>query len=181
MNKRIICILLFWLIVAAGCTPKIVITSEPAPDFHLARYRTFAFYEVAASGTGLEENDKPKVALLQNEIARQLQARGLQQVTQNPDLLVNIGIVVEEKVQTRQTNFVTDPPTYIGQRRYTWKSKEVEVGRYKTGTVTLDLVNPDRNELVWQGTAESILQEKDKKLQEQVAKGIQELISRVPQ
>ena len=32
--------------------------------------------------------------------------------------------------------------------RYTWRSREVEVGRYREGTVSVHLVDSDRNELV---------------------------------
>ena len=38
-------------------------------------------------------------------------------------MLINIGIVVEEKIQTREMNLRTDPPMHIGQRNYKWESK----------------------------------------------------------
>lgn len=180
MKIRILSYLLL-LFLAAACSPGINITSEPAPDFNLSGYQTFAFYDVEASGSGLSQNYKPKIDMLKDEIAQQMQRRGLRQVSGSPDLLVNIGVVVKEQVQTRQTDFRTDAPIYIGQRRYTWKSKKVPVGHYKTGTISVDLINNSRNELVWQGAAEGILPDNDKKLRERVQQGVQELISRVPQ
>ncbi|WP_347156507.1 DUF4136 domain-containing protein [Pontibacter chitinilyticus] len=169
------------LLLLAGCSPKIAVTAEPATNFNLSDYHTFAFYDVQASGSGLEPNYRSKVVLLQEEIARQLQAKGLQQATNNPDLLVNIGVVVNQQVQTRETDFRTDAPLYIGQRHYTWKSEEVPVGRYKTGTVSIDLVDSNQNELVWRGTAEGILPHKESKLRERIQEGMQQLIGQLPQ
>lgn len=164
-----------------ACTPSVHVTSEPASGFHLNQYQTFDFVEVDASGDGLGDTYQEEVAYLQEEISRQLEKRGLTRTSEAPDLLVNLGIVVEEKVQTRETNILSDPPQYIGQRRYTWRSREVEVGRYKQGTVSVHLIDSDRSELVWQGTAEAILAGKPGKLKEQIAKGMQELMGQVPQ
>ncbi|WP_018478471.1 DUF4136 domain-containing protein [Pontibacter roseus] len=174
-----------WLVLVLlnfACSPSTKITSEPAPGFSLGRYQTFAFMEVDASGDGLGQKYQPHVTYLQQAIAEQLEHRGLQQSSaDDADVLINLGIVVDEEVQTRQTNIQTDPPYYVGQRRYTWKSKEVEVGRYNVGTVSVHLVERARNELVWQGTAERIISDKPEKLQEQIAKGMAELVTRIPQ
>jgi hypothetical protein len=136
--------------------------------------------EVDASGDGLGTEYQPQVNYLQAEIARQLQMRGLKRSTGEADLLINLGIVVDEQVQTRQTDIRSDPPHYIGQRRYTWKSREVEVGRYNVGTVSVHLVDRKRNEMVWQGTAERVLSDKTEKQQEQISKGMEKLIGSIP-
>lgn len=173
------CILPLLLLLAA-CSPAIEVTTEPAAEFQLSDYKTFDFYEVDASGDGLGDAYQPQIDYLKQEVAEQLSKRGLTRATSEPDLLVNLGVVVEEEVQTRETNIRSDPPQYIGQRRYTWRSKEVEVGRYKEGTVSVHLVDSDRNELVWQGTAETLLRSKPDKLQEQITKGMEKLFSLVP-
>ncbi|GAB3532041.1 hypothetical protein GCM10027443_15230 [Pontibacter brevis] len=155
--------------------------TEPAPGFQLSNYNTFAFYEVEASGEGLSPAYRTQVQYLQQAISDQLEARGLTQSTSEPDLLINLGIVVTEEVQTRETDIRSDPPNYIGQRRYTWRSREVEVGRYREGTVSVHLVDNERNELVWRGRAEAILQRKQAKLQEQIVEGVEEMFRGIPQ
>lgn len=169
------------LLLLAGCAPAIKVNTEPATDFRLSAYNTFAFYDVDASGEALSPNYQPQVQYIQQKIREQLEARGLTYSTSEPDLLINLGIVVDEEVQTRETNIITDPPMYIGQRRYTWRSREVEVGRYREGTVSVHLVDNERNELVWRGTAEAILQSKEAKLQEQIARGVEEMFREIPQ
>lgn len=168
-------------LLAIACAPATRITSEPAPGFSLSPYQTFSFMEVDASGDGLGQNYQTEVSYLQQEIARQLEQRGLRPAAvEEADLLVNLGIVVDDEVQTRQTNILTDPPQYIGQRRYTWQSREVEVGRYQRGTVSVHLVDRERNELVWQGTAARIISDNQAKLREQITGGMEKLIGSIP-
>jgi hypothetical protein len=177
---RYSCILFVLLVM--GCAPATTITSVPEPGFGLSRYQTFSFLEVDASGDGLGQEYQVQVNYLQEEIVRQLELRGLKQSeASEADLLINLGIVVDEEVQTRKTDIISDPPLYVGQRRYTWQSREVEVGRYNVGTVSVHLVDRERNELVWQGTAERIISDKPGKLREQIAKGMQELVGAIPE
>ncbi|MCJ8166587.1 DUF4136 domain-containing protein [Pontibacter sp. E15-1] len=181
MKTLPILLLMPLLLFLAGCAPAIHVDTEAAPDFQLSQYKTFAFFEVDASGDGLGPVYQPQVQRLQEAVAQQLEARGMTRAATSPDLLVNLGVVVQEQVQTRQTSILTDPPQYIGQRRYTWRSREVEVGRYKEGSVSVHLVNSARNELVWQGTAEAILERKPVKLKEQLQRGMAKLFRELPQ
>ncbi len=132
-------------------------------------------------GDALSQDYYNGVNLLKEAISRQMQRRGLTQSQTNPDLLVNLGIVVNQKVQTRQTSLLTDPPNYIGQRRYRWQSREVETGRYRQGTVEVHLVDPARNELVWRGVAEGVVPERTARLERTISEGAEKLFRRIPQ
>ncbi|WP_439881986.1 DUF4136 domain-containing protein [Pontibacter sp. MBLB2868] len=176
MKKSFNVLYLFLLVLlCAACSPVIHTSSESVDNFKLSDYKTFAFYETDASRTGIGYSTQ--LNYIENEIARQLEQRGLSRTSTDPDLLVNLGIVVKDTTQTRETNILTDPPFYIGQRRYTWKSHEVVVRRYKEGTISVDLVANDKNELVWQGVAEGAMEEKTEKVQEQIRKGMEKLFS----
>ncbi|WP_210464933.1 DUF4136 domain-containing protein [Rufibacter roseolus] len=170
--------LLLFLLLAA-CSPVRVANTEAAPDFTLSNYKTFGFLEVNADSSKLEIPAE-HIAALQREVSNQLQKRGLTMATSNPDLLVNLGVVVQEKKQTRQTDFRTDAPYYMGQRRYTWRSKEVEVGRYKQGTISVHLVDRTQNNLVWSSQAESVVPSNNAKVQERIAEGVEKLFESLP-
>lgn len=179
--------LLFWtgcllFLLMWSCSPATNIHSEPAPGFALSTYRQFAFMDVDATGDNLGRNYAGHVHFLKQELARQLELRGLQPApsADEADLLINLGIVVDRQVQTRETDIISDPPRYIGQRRYTWQSREVEVGRYTVGSVSVHLVDPVQNELVWQGTAERVISDKPERLREQIEKGIERLVQEIP-
>ncbi|OKL40563.1 DUF4136 domain-containing protein [Pontibacter flavimaris] len=168
-------------LLVAACSPVRVLDVEADQGFHLSNYKTFDFYEVESSGVELEPYAS-QLDHVKQEISRQLEQRGLSRSTAQPDLKINLGVVVAEKVQTRETNILTDPPFYMGQRRYTWKSEEIEVRRYQQGTLSLHLVDNARNELVWQGAAEGVIPDDNSaKLQKRISEGIQKLIQEIPQ
>src|SRR5688572_13466516 len=113
-------------IACLSCSSVRVLEKDPEVGFKLADYKTFDFFEVEASGDTTGSFSR-NVNLLKEAIVRHLQSEGLKKSTSDHDLLINLGIVVEEKIQTRETDF-RDAPRYMGQRRYTWKSENVEVG-----------------------------------------------------
>ncbi|HEY4651311.1 MAG TPA: DUF4136 domain-containing protein [Pontibacter sp.] len=181
MKRKIKAIAAFCMVFIVACSPVRVLDTEAEQGFSLSKYKTFDFYEVDASGDALEPNT-PQLEYLKQEIVQQLQQRGLQQSTASPELKVNLGIVVADKVQTRETSFIPDAPRYIGQRRYSWKSEEVVVDKYKQGTLSLHLVDNASNKLVWQGAAEGVLPERNtEKLQERITEGVQKLVQEIPQ
>src|SRR5690349_2723586 len=110
-------ILCFFLIfIAPGCSGPKLLHSEAATGADLTAYKTFDFYSVEASGDQADINASGAISKLEDAIALQMQKYGYLMTKTDPDLLINIGIVVNEKVQTRKTDFRTDAPQYIGQR-----------------------------------------------------------------
>jgi hypothetical protein len=90
-------------------------------------------------------------------------------------------IVVKEQVQTRQTDFRTDGlPRYMGQRRYSWKSEEIVVGKYREGTLMIDLVDAVNNKMVWQGGSDRYHSCKEYQLQVEMNQVVKEIIDKIP-
>lgn len=172
------CVFLFILALAA-CSSAKVLNSELAQGVDLSAYKSFDFYKVEASGdTSQRFNDH--ITRLEDAIALKMQQYGYLLSKTNPDLLINIGVVVSEQVQTRNTDFRTDAPRYIGQRRYSWKSQQVEVGRYREGSVTLDFVDRKQNMLVWTGTVQDVIPQKESKLDKAINAGVNKVLARYP-
>src|ERR1044072_886069 len=150
--------LLFILFFTMGaCSPIQGLDQEPAENFSLSNYRTFNFYEVDASGDSLSgKTYRNGIASLKTEIRQQLQKRGLQLGEHDPDLLVNIGIVIK-----------ADAPRYIVQKRYQVESEEK--AKYTEGTVSVHLVDRMNNKLVWRGVVEGVVPDRPASLQRNVA------------
>ena len=172
-----------WLLVllVIACSPVRVVHTDSAPGFRLGNYKTFGFYESEAAGDATLINYSPTFAYLKSALISQLENRGLRHTDTNPDLLINLGIVVVEEVQTRETDFMTDRPRYMGQQRYSWRSEEVVVDRYKAGTISIHLVDPEQNEMLWQGEAEAVIPDESRKRQKRIDEGIKELTEKIPQ
>lgn len=177
MKKNFVLLL---AIISASCSGIKVLNTETGDAVNFTRYKTFNFYEVNASGDTISQNFNNHISLLKEAINYELDKRGFTLSKTNPDLLVNIGIVVKDTVQTRETDIRFDGPRYIGQRNYSWKSETVEMGRYREGTVTLDLVDAAQKKLVWKGSVQGILPSKETAVLKTAQKGMELLFDKFP-
>lgn len=174
-------IILFFLVVATSCSTVNIVGVDKAPDFTISKYKTFNFFEVTMEGNALGPDTDGKLKLLKEAIHKQLSLKGLSHTTENPDLLINIGVQVDEKTQIRQEDFrnPADRTAYMNQHNYSWHSHEVEVSKYRQGTVTVHLVDRTSNKLVWKGSADSVLPAKEKNIPALIEEGMTKLFEKV--
>lgn len=167
------------IILLAACSGARVLNAETAEGANMGSYKTFDFFQVEASGDTATGSFQDRIIRIEDAIAIEMQKHGYLLSKTNPDLLVNIGLVVKDATQTRETNYLTDAPRYIGQRRYSWKSEEVVVGKYRQGTVTVDLVDRVQNKQVWQGTVQGVIPEKEENVDDAIKKGVGKLFTKL--
>ncbi|UHG89907.1 DUF4136 domain-containing protein [Spirosoma oryzicola] len=150
-----IALMLFALVI--GCSPSYRVTQNKTDKSATwSAYRTFAFIDTNRISPSPQDAYQAVVEQIKRAVTTELTNRGYQQTNDNPDLLVNIGAVMKEKTQTRQTT-IYEAPFYTGQRRYHWQSQEVPVGTYQEGTVNLHVVDSQRNALIWDVAVSSVL------------------------
>lgn len=168
--------ILVLIVLSFSCKSFKINVLEGGDSFILEDYSSFSFYQVEAEGV-LSPDYQGYMDFLKEEIAKQMAYRGVLRKEDGAALWINIGVLVEEETQTRETGLVTDPGTftYIGQRRYTWKTETIEVGTYKKGTVTVHFVDSEKNEAVWVGVTEEILANRPDKIRESITKGVEEM------
>lgn len=176
--KKILSIFLIGLL--AACTSVKISNTESAANTDFEKYKTFGFYKLMASGDTTTSGFFERVDVLKSAISDELNKRGYTQ-SNNPEILVNIGIQIEKKTQTRQTDWRTDGAyRYMGQRNYSWKSEELVVGHYKEGTVTIHMIDVAQNRMIWKGTAQDILPRNSTKIPEAAAAGMKALFAKYP-
>ncbi len=169
---------ILYLLTLFSCSPVRVVSTEAKEDADFASYSTFNFMDISMKNDSLDVASIPEIDRLKEAIASQMEALGYSQ-SQDPDLWVNIGLMVEEKVQTRQTN-IRDAPIYIGQRRYHWESEEVVVGEYEQGTVTVDIIDAQANERIWEGVAAGTITDNDARMENRINEAMEILFNRYP-
>lgn len=140
-------------VLFAGCTsgPSIFINSDPSANF--ASYRTYNF--VTPLGTDNSGYSSLLSQYLRTATARELESRGYTR-SDTPDLLVNFNVKTKDKIQT-----TTSPsgPSYGGYYGYrsgyygVWNGYDTQVTQYTEGTLTVDVIDAARKQLVWDGTA----------------------------
>jgi hypothetical protein len=140
-----------FLLAAAGCAsgPAVLVDQDPTAD--LASYRTFAFFDRAAT-----DRDGRYSTLLTEHLRQatraELERLGYVYDERAPQLLVNFFLNVEDRQEIRTTPAAGG---FFGYRFYpAWGGYDVQTVRYKAGTLSVDLVDAGRNSLVWQGLVE---------------------------
>lgn len=151
--RLITVLLLSSLLAACASTPRVSSQADPSGDF--GRYRSFAFYTPLA----LEQNGYTTITSnrIRAAVQAQMQARGYVLDEAKPDLWVNLNAYLQDKTR------VTTMPQVDYDYYYSYRARgyvavpywrdRTDVHQYTEGTLNVDVVDVQRNRLVWEGVA----------------------------
>ncbi len=177
MRKYVLALSLLWV---ASSSAQVLVSYDKSSGADFTAYKTFQVFSLDVKSDPDLEPRREGLNLLITEINKQMEMRGYEKVKENPDLKINIGVVISKKKQTRETS-IREAPRYIGQRNYHWESQEVVVGTYVGGTVVLDIVDTQSDEMVWQAVSKGVLDEKKpEKNKKKIVKGVEKLFKKYP-
>lgn len=151
--RRASCLLMLLMLAACASGPRISSEADPRADF--SRYRTFAFYAplaVEKDGYSTPTTERMKAAA-----RAQMESRGYAYQEEGPDLWVNLNAYLERRTDVSQHPFV-DYGYYYSYRARSYVAvpywnQQTSVHRYTEGTLNVDLIDAQRNALVWEGIA----------------------------
>lgn len=157
MYKTMNIIYVFLLtIVEVGCAsgPDLRVDQDPSAD--LAAYRTFAFYDQMT--TDHARYSTITTSRLKYAARSQLESLGYVYDERDPELRVNFSLEVVDRQQIG-SNGTSTLHGYRAGRYVAWGGYpyDIETDDYKAGTLGIDLVDTQRNALVWRGIAEGRL------------------------
>ncbi len=152
-----------------GC---VTVRSSTSPGANLSQYRTFGWFEPATvSQRQLAFERSPAGAVVRQQIASDLQAKGLQETQQNPDILVSYHSKLQNKIN------VTD----WGYGGFWWGGPGgVSVDEYTQGTLFVDLINPQTKQVVWRGTASAVVNDPYTPNEKKLASAVHKVMERYP-
>lgn len=159
------------------CVPVRISTDQIEGTSFLG-YETYNFYEVEYQRYDSLPYNKESMDFLLNEIKKQMLNKGFA-LSEKPDLFLNVGVVVKQQPQTRETDPRFDM-NYIGQRNYYWEREEVVTGLYQEGAITIDFVDAENKRLIWQGTAVGILTNDVEKMKKRATYAIEKIFDKMP-
>lgn len=155
-------LLLVGFLTLASCS-SIKVATDYDREIDFSQYNSFAFYKPGIDAAEISDLDKKRIL---RAIERELVAKGMVKNT-DPDLLVSIFTESTENVNIYQNNFGYGwgwNPYFWGPGGFNTVSTNVE------GTLYIDLIDAEQNQLVWQGLGTGILSldmdKKDKKINE---------------
>ncbi len=136
---------------ACATGPTVRTDRDPTADF--GRYRTWSFYKpISMEQAGYTSWVSDRI---REDVRREMEARGYRFMPEGGDLLVNF--------QARERSQVWNVPRVDFGWAYSYRYHafvsvpfwydEPQVSRYREGVLTVDLVDGQRNRLVWTGSA----------------------------
>ncbi len=158
----------FLLILFANCSSTRIIKEETAPNANLSAFKTYNFYSFHAAGDTTPRKTDQRMSQIKKAISNELNQKGYAFSANNPDFLVNVSMNVKQDVQTREKNAITESPVNMGQPSYTYKTDDVVVGYYKTGTMDIHIIDAKENKLVWQSISDGVLAAKESDIEKRM-------------
>lgn len=123
------------LVLLTGCASSVRYDSEHDPGADFTQLKTFDFLAGPPEEQGVERD-----AVLLGIIGEQLQTKGLQRSSAQPDLLVGVHRSIEGTVHTQKSGY-----EFRGGRLSRYQLQE--------GTLVVDLIAAKTKLAVWRGTA----------------------------
>jgi Domain of unknown function (DUF4136) len=133
------------------------VTTDYDKTTSFSQYKTFDFYQLTDKSGSVSDLNKNRII---KAIKTDLLSKGFTQTSSNPDLLVNITTILEDK---KRVIAQTDYYGYGGYYRpYSWGGRyagfappattSFNVYDYKDGSLIIDIIDTSKKQLVWQGT-----------------------------
>ena len=130
-------------ILTSCSSVKVVSDYDTKVDF--STYKTFAFYKKGIDKASVSDLDKKRIM---RAIENELNKKGLVK-SKNPDILVSIFTKSREKVNVTDNNFGYG--FGWGYNPWFFGSTNLNINQYTEGTLFIDFIDKNKNELVWQG------------------------------
>lgn len=145
----------------SGCAatqPSIRIDYDRSADF--SAYRTYGFPEEV--GTDRAGYSTLVTTHFKQAVRHEMDSRGYRYAERNPDLLVNFFANVRHVTTVRSRPNLWVSYGYYGYRYGMYSAwplyaDRVDTVHYRVGTANIDIVDAERDQLIWEGVAEGRL------------------------
>lgn len=153
-------LILVSMLAACASAPTVNVRQDSATDF--SGFRTFGFLEPL--GTDRQGYQTIVSQTLRQAATREMLARGYRYDPQAPQLLINFGAELNDRMRV---NTSTRPTTSMGMHRSpfshrggfygTWPmyTQTTTVTQYQEGAISIDVVDAGRRQLIWESVVSS--------------------------
>tara|TARA_B110000003_G_scaffold276446_1_gene322973 strand:+ start:24841 stop:25389 length:549 start_codon:yes stop_codon:yes gene_type:complete len=146
--------ILFGIVLLTSCSSvKVVSDYDTQIDFN--QYKTFAFYKKGIDKASVSDLDKKRIM---RAIENELISKGFSK-SENPDLLVSIFTKSREQVNITDNNagFGLGWGWGWGFNPWFFGRTNLNVNQYTEGTLFIDFIDKNNNNLIWQGIGSGAL------------------------
>ena len=163
----------------SGCAsgPTIITNSDPSADF--ASLRTFDFMQPLSTDNGNVRSllSAQMIAATTNE----LEMVGWRRDTNNPDVLINFLLETQQQIRSRPSS--ASMSMHRSNRYGMWGGtmSTPTIEQTTQGALSIDMIDPVRNQLIWEGTATNRVTDSLRRNQEEtVHKFVADIFAQFP-
>jgi len=144
-------------LLAGACSSGLVVRSDQDPSADFSQYRTFNFFDPMGVEGGY--NSPIFGELFREAITREMTERGYK-LSEQPDLMVNVTLQSDEKIKMTSYSapymsgaYYRRPGGYYGSGMGVGAGVATRATEVTQTSVFIDLVDPERHRVSWQGVA----------------------------
>lgn len=169
--------LLIITVFLARCTTTTSVMTDYDRDTDFSQYTTFYWSDDFQMKNGENSGEEPLFyntlvkKRLKQAIQSEMEGRGYVLSTDDPDLLINSHVVVQEK-----NNYQNNYPYYYGY--YPFGYNNMPARNYKEGDIVIDLIDKNQHQLIWQGYASGVLDTNTKDREEEIREAVSLIFSK---
>ena len=170
---------------AAGCS-TVHVRATPSPNANLSQLHTFAFMTpVRPDSRAAQLAESPAGQQVRSQIAQDLQAKGYVPAPAGvePDFLVAYRGMLERRTDIQSWPYAGPGWGWgwgWGWGGWAWGGPDVSVYQYTEGTLIVDFVDPRTHQVLWRGTAQSVVHHPHNPDLQKVAKAVNKLMNQFP-
>ncbi len=164
--------MLFIMMMLTSCS-SVSVAVDYDREVNFDNYKTYAFYKPGIDEVEISDLDKRRIL---RAIDRELSAKGMVK-SENPDVLVNIFTEAEENINIYQNNFGWGWGPGWG---WGWGMPMTNVSRNVEGSLFIDLIDKNKNQLVWQGLGKGILSIDMDQKEERINEIVMKIMAKYP-
>lgn len=121
-------------------------------------------------------NDFENIELIKESIVEELQAKGFEQDSNEPDLLINFQIIAEERSRINSSYYQEE----INGEKAWEPFDEQEVGYYIEGSLVIDIIDAQTSELVWRSYGVQYFDPDEKVKEKRIQRAVRKALKKFP-
>lgn len=177
---RLVVLLLLVSAAKTALPADTVASADAFADF--SRFKTFNFVEEPT--TDDRDYRSLETTYLRTAVTYELTDRGLV-LSDQPDIVVNFSIETREQLSSRITPTVRYAPGYVpyyGVYAPGWgMTHQTRIDQYTEGRLIIDLIDPAARRLIWQGSTQKALTDRDyQNAKKTLSRAVMDIFSRFP-
>lgn len=173
--SKTIKILPLLLIFALSSCSSVRVNSDYDKNATFDSYKTFAYQKSGVDKVEISDLDKKRIL---RSIDEAMAAKGFSK-SETPDVLINFFTKEREQVDVTQFNAGWGYGWGWGWNPWMWGGN-TNVSRYTEGTLTIDVIDAKKKELIWQGIGEGVLTKNTEKKDENIKEFVTKILEQYP-